>query len=191
MGLEAGLSGWWKVDVEEKRGLLRMREESAPTMSWLPGGVGGNGEKQTVARVRTQTWRCGLQCVGHSPGASGVAASGGRRYCSPHTSLCFCPACPDAGLRRTQLQNAKWTSESSPGGEAHQQSDLPVRDLTGEGQVGRREPGSVSSPSAEVQEHPGENGCPLCRRYQGRQVRGSQGLQVEAPPPPPPPPLLF
>lgn len=176
MGLEAGLSSWWKVDVEEKRGLLRVREESVPITILVAWRSRGSGEKQMVVQVRAETRRCRLRHVGHSPGASGVAASGGRHYCGPRASLCIHPTCPDVGLRRTQLQNAKWTSEPSSRGEAHQQSDLSVRDLTGEGQVGRREPGSVGSPSAEVQEHPGENRRPLCRCYQGRQVRGSQDL---------------
>lgn len=162
--------------------------QSAPTsllavpailLSWTPRGAGGVGRSRVL---EVQVAVCGAQSRGLWCGCVR-----GWRYCGPHASLCVCPACPDAGLWRTQLQNAKWTSEPSPRGEAHQQSDLSVRDLTGEGQVGRREPGSVGAPSAEVQEHPGENGRPLCWCYQGRQVRCSQGLQVE----PPPPLLLF
>ena len=130
-----------------------------------PGGMGRSrpAERQS-ARVRAEIQRCRLWCAGRSPGGSSMAAL--WRIVLLHLTpqpLCLPPPpYPDTGFWRTQFQNAKRTAEPSPGGEAHQQSDLPVRDLTGEGKVDRCELGPVSPPSAEVQEHPGEDGCPFC-----------------------------
>lgn len=102
----------------------------------------------------------------------------GRHYCGPRTSLCIHPTCPDVGLRRIQLQNAKWTSEPL----LQRRSSPSVRTSLCEilqekgGWAGVSLDQSALLSSAEVQEHPGENRRPLCRCYQGRQVRGSQDL---------------